>query len=218
MDNLIFADLNIFVHSFPGFSAYVFGALVLLTLLILLKFLYRRDHYPYTARDELFTKAEQKFLTVLDKAVGGECRIFGQVRLADVINVRKGLDRKSWGRAFAQIRAKHLCDPQTLAILCAIELDDSTHDRPDRRDRDYFLNHAMQAADVPLHRFPVRKSYRCKRDSAKYLGIGLQPSRSHPFSREVPCHARKAFGRVGDRTPEGRREDGQIYRPGWPRN
>ena len=134
MDNLIFADLNIFVHSFPGgFYAYGFGALILLALLIILKFLYRRDHYPFAARNELFTKAEQKFLTVLDEAVDGECRIFGQVRLADVINVRKGLDRKSWGRAFAKIRAKHLnfvlCDPKTLAILCAIELDDSTHDR-----------------------------------------------------------------------------------------
>jgi hypothetical protein len=47
MDNLIFADLNIFVHSFPGgFYAYGFGALVLLALLIIFKFLYRRDHYP----------------------------------------------------------------------------------------------------------------------------------------------------------------------------
>ena len=125
---------------------------------------------PYTASDELFTEAEQQFLTVLDKAVGGECRIFGQVRLADVINVRKGLDRKSLGRTFAKIRAKHLCDPQTLAILCAIELDDSTHDRPDRRDRDYFLNHAMQAADVPLHRFPVRKSYDASEIRRNILG------------------------------------------------
>jgi hypothetical protein len=161
MANLIFADIHLFGHPLPAF--YACGVLVLLVLLILFKFLSRRDHYPYAARDELFTKAEQKFLIVLDEAVGGDCRIFGQVRLADVINVRKGLDRKSWGRAFAKIRAKHLdfvlCDPQTLAILCAIELDDSTHDRPDRRDRDYFLNHAMQAAGVPLHRFPVRKFY-----------------------------------------------------------
>ena len=163
MNNLISAELNILPNYFSGFYVYGLGALVLLALLLIIKFIFCRDRYPYAARDELFTKSEQKFLTVLDEAVGGNCRIFGQVRLADVIHVRKGLDHKSWGRAFAKIRAKHLdfvlCDPQTLAILCAIELDDASHDRPDRRQRDYFLNHAMQAAGVPLHRFPVRKSY-----------------------------------------------------------
>jgi hypothetical protein len=45
----------------------------------------------------------------------------------------KALTANHGGRAFAKIRAKHLnfvlCDPKTLAILCAIELDDSTHDR-----------------------------------------------------------------------------------------
>lgn len=68
---------------------------------------------PFAARDELFTKAEQKFLTVLDEAVGGECRIFGQVRLADVINVRKGLDRKSWGSCICQ-------DPRQAPELCPL--------------------------------------------------------------------------------------------------
>jgi hypothetical protein len=141
------------------------GALVgiLLLLLILALRFFQPDRYPYVARPTLFTKAELKFLEALEEAVDVDYAIYGQVRLCDVIEVRKGMDRKSWGRAFAKIRAKHLdfviCDPEDHEIICAIELDDATHDRADRRKRDYFLNRAMAAAGVPLHRFPTSSSY-----------------------------------------------------------
>lgn len=141
------------------------GALIgilLLLLILALRFL-KPDRYPYVARDTLFTKAELKFLAALEEAVDEDYAIYGQVRLCDVIEVRKGMDRKSWGQAFAKIRAKHLdfviCDLDDHSIVCAIELDDSTHERADRRKRDYFLNRAMAAAGVPLHRFPTSSSY-----------------------------------------------------------
>ena len=139
----------------------VWIGILLLVLLILRSF--RPDRYPYTARSALFTNTELKFLEALEEAVDEDYAIYGQVRLCDVIEVRKGMDRKSWGRAFAKIRAKHLdfviCDPEDHSILCAIELDDSSHERPDRRKRDHFLNHAMAAAGVPLHRFPTSRNY-----------------------------------------------------------
>jgi len=137
------------------------GILLLLAILILRYF--RPDRYPYVAKPTLFTQAELKFLEVLEDVVDDEYYIYGQVRLADVIEVRSGLDRKSWGRAFAKIRAKHLdfvlCDPEDHSIHCAIELDDSSHERKDRKKRDHFLNLAMAAAKVPLHRFPTRHNY-----------------------------------------------------------
>ena len=113
----------------------VWIGILLLVLLILRSF--RPDRYPYTARSALFTNTELKFLEALEEAVDEDYAIYGQVRLCDVIEVRKGMDRKSWGRAFAKIRAKHLdfvlCDPEDHSILYAIELDDSSHERPDWR-------------------------------------------------------------------------------------
>ena len=117
----------------------------------------------YEAKGNLLTPAELKFLGVLDQVIGAHYRIMAQVRLADVINVKKGLDKQSWGRAFGKIKAKHLdfvaCDPNDLSIKFAVELDDSSHAKSDRRKRDDFVNEAMKAAGIPLYRFAVKRSY-----------------------------------------------------------
>ena len=61
------------------------------------------------------------------------------------------------------INAKHidfvLCDPDTVRQLLAIELDDSSHQRSDRRSRDIFVDDALRAAGLPLLRVPARQSY-----------------------------------------------------------
>ncbi len=148
----------------PGHWLHTGAVIALLLLYVLYRILkLGAGSYPYVAKEALFTHAEQKFLRALEEAVGDDYMIFGQVRLCDVIQVQRGLDSKSWGRAFAKIKAKHLdfviCDPDDLSILCAIELDDSTHERKDRKKRDHFLNHAMAKAGVPLHRFPTAQHY-----------------------------------------------------------
>jgi hypothetical protein len=43
--------------------------------------------------------------------------------------------------------------------LLAIELDDSSHNRPEREDADEFLDAAFDAAALPLVRVPARHSY-----------------------------------------------------------
>ena len=52
-----------------------------------------------------------------------------------------------------------LCDPRTTAVLAVIELDDRSHDRPERRRRDEFLNAAFAAAKVSLLRFNAAARY-----------------------------------------------------------
>ena len=48
----------------------------------------------------------------------------------------------------------------TLEVVCAIELDDVSHLRPDRIERDKFVNHAFESAGLPLLRIPVEKAYK----------------------------------------------------------
>jgi very-short-patch-repair endonuclease len=118
---------------------------------------------PYQKEPTLFTPAERSFLGVLEQALGDEFRIMGKVRLADVLKVRPGLDGKARQTAFNRIQSKHLdfvaCDPGDLSIQFAVELDDRSHDRPDRQNRDAFLDEAMTKAGLPIIRFAARKGY-----------------------------------------------------------
>jgi translation initiation factor 2 gamma subunit (eIF-2gamma) len=118
---------------------------------------------PYQKQPTLFTPAERSFLGVLEQVLGNQFRIMGKIRLADVIRVRPGLDASSRQKAFNRIQSKHLdfviCDPNDLSIQFAIELDDKSHAKKNRQDRDAFLDGAMQAAGVPLIRIPARKAY-----------------------------------------------------------
>ncbi len=118
--------------------------------------------YPYVAAENLFTKNERAFLGVLEQAAD-TYRVFGKVRVADVIEVRRGLPKSEWQRAFNRVSQKHLdfvlCDPHDLSVYCAVELDDKTHGRADRKSRDTFLENALAAAGVPLVRVASRRSY-----------------------------------------------------------
>jgi ribosomal protein L37AE/L43A len=123
----------------------------------------RNDDYPYTQQRALFTPTERAFLGVLDQAVGEQYRIFGKVRVADVIEPRKGLDKGKRQTAFNKIQSKHfdflLCAKNDLSILCAIELDDKSHKQRKRQERDRFLGNACRAAGVPLLQIPAQHGY-----------------------------------------------------------
>ena len=141
------------------------GLIVLLGILAVFKLLRVRvrGESPYEAKGNLLTPAELKFLAVIDQVLGSHYRIMAQVRLADVLKVKGGLDNSTRSSAFNRIKAKHLdfvaCDPSDMSVKFAIELDDSSHKQAKRMERDAFLNDAMQSAGIPLHRFAVKREY-----------------------------------------------------------
>jgi hypothetical protein len=136
---------------------------LLAALLLLLKRLLPARALPYVRRGPLLTPAELAFHQVLEEAVGEQYHIMAMVRLAEIIAVKSGLDPKERFRALNRITSKHidfvLCRPSDFAVVCAIELDDASHQRADRIDRDRFLDGAMQAAGIPLLHVKVRQSY-----------------------------------------------------------
>ena len=68
-----------------------------------------------------------------------------KVRLLDILEPRKG--EKDYKSLFWKVQAKHIdfliCD-QDLHIKAVIELDDNSHDRQDRKDRDTFVDEILQ--------------------------------------------------------------------------
>lgn len=52
-----------------------------------------------------------------------------------------------------------MCDKDSLAPLCAIELDDSSHLKESRVERDIFVGKALEAVGLKFKKFKVKKSY-----------------------------------------------------------
>lgn len=117
----------------------------------------------FDACKELFSPAERSFFGVLEQAVGGELKVLGKVRLGDLIQPVKGLSQSERTKSRNRIQQKHidfvLCRPDTLEVVGLVELDDASHGRKDRADRDDFVDKALASAGVPVLHFPVRKAY-----------------------------------------------------------
>ena len=139
-------------------------ALVLLAAVVLRLVLPkgRSTLFPYR-KVALFSPAERSFLGVLEQAVGAHYKIFGKVRIADVIETNRGLSGSHRQSAFNRISAKHfdflLCDKQDLSVVCAIELDDRSHTKSSRQQRDAFVTELCRSVDLPLLRVRASKSY-----------------------------------------------------------
>jgi len=136
----------------------------------------------YIQADGLFTPAEREFLTVLDAAVGVRYRVFGKVRVADVLQVARIPDRSEWQRAFNKISAKHfdfvICRADDFSVVAAVELNDSSHRQEKRRARDEFLVQACKGAELPLLQVRARRAYEVhelRTQLAELLGIASKP-------------------------------------------
>lgn len=115
-----------------------------------------KSKYQYTAKKSVLTPAEQDFYNALGQAIGHEYRIFVQVHLGSLLDEKvKG---QNWRAARAHINRKSvdfiLADKETLATRLAIELDDRSHEREDRKERDGEVERILKAAGVPLLRVP----------------------------------------------------------------
>ena len=91
----------------------------------------------------------------LVKALGGSAHVAPKVRIADILKVRSSGNRKIDAPAFNRISQKHvdfLIISYSGDILFAVEIDDKSHERSDRKKRDEFVNAAFQSARVELYR------------------------------------------------------------------
>ena len=159
------------------------GIVVVLFLLLRFAFpaLFGRSGPVYARRESLFTPAEFRFLQVLRGALPKGLEIYAKVRVADVLQPAQGLDRKAWRSAFNRITGKHLdfvlCERESGRQVCAIELNDRSHERLERIDRDRFIATACTEAGFPLLMIPAAKSYDAGEILAQILeALGKQPS------------------------------------------
>jgi len=135
---------------------------IVILILLVIFFLITRPREGYVKVDSIFTPAELKFYKILNEILP-EYVIFGKVRVADIINVDSKKAGRKYLKYFNRISKKHvdflICDRETLSPLVAIELDDRSHERKERVERDEFMDKVFGMADLPLLRFRVQKKY-----------------------------------------------------------
>ena len=118
--------------------------------------------YPFHLRDDFLSPAELSFFQVLRTVTGQQVVACAKVSLGDLFFAQTGDPRKN--RAVAnRIDRKHvdflLCESATMRPMLGIELDDRSHERPERKARDELVDGVFAAAGLPLLRVPVRHAY-----------------------------------------------------------
>jgi len=141
----------------------VASSLLLIGILIYqIRKLTSKKKYPYLLRDDFLSPAEQSFYLTLRHTVSDWALVWPKIRLGDLFYVSR-MDKKMFWTYTNKITSKHvdflLSDPKTAKPLIGIELDDKSHKRKDRQERDEFVDNVFSAANLPLARIPVKHSY-----------------------------------------------------------
>lgn len=151
------------------------------------------ESLPYRTRDDFLSPAEFSFYRVLSSVVGLQLTICAKVRLADIFYVARPNGKIGY---YNRIASKHvdylLCEPDTMKPLFAVELDDASHNRADRKERDEFVDKVFQAAGLPLVHIAAQREYNVREIStqvAPFLkekaGAPVVPTPSHPTAEMI---------------------------------
>lgn len=102
------------------------------------------------------SNAERSFYGVLLMAVGDYATVSVKVRMGDLIWVKGQANRNKIDRKHVDFV---LLDPQTLDVFCCVELDDSSHEKAERIERDLLVDEIFKTAGIPLLHVKCERSY-----------------------------------------------------------
>ena len=111
--------------------------------------------FDYVSRNSVMTQNEINGFRVIDEALGKSYYVFPQIHLSSLLDSQV-VDKKTKWSAHLHINRKSVdyvvCDRATLKPVCAIELDDRTHDWKSRIERDELVERILAEARMPLIR------------------------------------------------------------------
>lgn len=114
----------------------------------------KKSQYKYYAKSYVMTSRENECFKILNEVFSSKWFVIPQVHLSALLDYRvKG---QNWNAAFRHINGKSvdfvLIGKESFKVICAIELDDSTHNRPERKERDVEIERIFKEASIPLAR------------------------------------------------------------------
>ncbi len=119
-----------------------------------------KEILPYKLNFSLLTATENTFYKALKNITQNRIEIHCKVRLGDVFFTPNYYQNVGHAN---RINQKHIdfliCEPNTMKPILGIELDDSTHKRANRQERDKFIDDVFKATDLPLLRVHAKQAY-----------------------------------------------------------
>ncbi len=153
---------SLFFSLFSGTNLiFIVAAIILFVVIFFLTAFFggsqKKPEYQYRKKDCIMTESEGECFKALFGVVGDKYYIFPQVHLPAFLD-HKIKNGQYWQGAFRHIDEKSvdfvLCDKQNLSPKLAIELDDWSHERYDRQERDREVERILKDAGMPLLRIP----------------------------------------------------------------
>ena len=132
----------------------VFIALAVLARMGLLSKAGSTTEWPFYAKRPL-TDPERVLYHRLVHALPDHI-VLAQVQVSRVLGVKKGYNFGEWSNRINRLSYDFVICAKDATVLAAVELDDKTHERSDRRATDDKKNKATAAAGVRLFRWNVK--------------------------------------------------------------
>ena len=162
---------------------YIIGLLIIAGIVLAaLKGLSEREEekeqpkYQYKKRNYFLTRAEHECFNSIVEAAGTDYYVFAQVHLPTLLDNK--VVGQNWRGAFRHISEKSVdfvvCDRKYLSPKLAVELDDKTHERADRQERDKEVERILQDAGVPLLRLENHGSFNSNELALKIRELALK--------------------------------------------
>jgi very-short-patch-repair endonuclease len=141
----------------------IFLAVLLIVIAVIFEILQLRKSsgntnesvYKYRRKDFLISRAEHEFFDILVELIGDQYYVFPQIHLPTILDNK--VVGQNWKGAFRHIDEKSvdfvICDKAHIKPLLAIELDDRTHERENRKERDEEVELILRESGLPLLRF-----------------------------------------------------------------
>jgi hypothetical protein len=140
--------------------------------------------------------------------------------LADIFFVARPNENVTFLNRIAQKHFDFLvCDSVTMKPLFAVELDDASHKRNNRQERDEFVESVCKVAGLPLLRFPVQREYNPREVAAEIaplvkdkIGVSTppQPAVNKPVS-SIPLCPKCGIPMVLRTVAQGEHKGKQFY-------
>jgi len=111
--------------------------------------------WPLEAKRQLLTERERALYQRLVQSLPNHI-VLAQVQLLQVLNFQRGRRTHAIVNRISQLSLDFLILNPDTSIVAAVELDDATHARENRRQADARKNHALQSAGVPLIRWNAK--------------------------------------------------------------
>lgn len=144
----------------PHLTLYISVLIAAVVVSLILKELAPRDRslakpWPLETKRNLLSERERALYQRLVQALP-DYIVLTQVQLLQVLQFQRGRRTQAILNRFSQLSLDFLVLDRDTRPLAAIELDDVTHERADRRSADARKTHALKSAGLPLVRWNAK--------------------------------------------------------------